>query len=92
MSVQFTRKVTAEINLSAREWQLYSMDGDDKAAATLNARLAAAIGNAQSAAQAFRAFAPTMASLSNFGAADSEPIWVARKLCSMAFNEEEQWT
>lgn len=88
-NVTFKRAVTAEINLTAPQWELYcSMDGVEEAATELNRAMEAAIAGASNPLDAMHAFFPTMRKFEELGATDSEPQYVARQICAAAFGEE----
>lgn len=88
-NVKFKRAVTAEINLSRDEWQLYSsMPESEAAVPALNRALEAAIAGASNPLDAMHAFFPTMRKFEELGATDSEPQYVARQICAAAFGEE----
>jgi len=88
--VKFTRKVNAEIYLEARDWQLYSsMHGVEEAAPELNSALQQAILMSSSAGEAMVRFAPTLRRYREFGACDTEPVWVAQEICNKAFGDDD---
>lgn len=84
MTLTITR--TATVNLTANEWQLYSESMNcTRAAAALNAAAAEAINRSTTAAEAMKCFYPAMNKWADYGAADSEPYYVASDLFTRAF-------
>ena len=90
MNISFTKKVTAKINLTPEQWQLYASSMDcSEAAEAMNRATEKAIESSASAWEALRKLSPVMRRYSSFGACDSEPIWVAEHILAKAFGEEE---
>ena len=85
----FQRSVTASVNLTPEQWELYASSMDCAAAAeALNRAAEKAIGSSANAWEALKKLHMTMQKYHRFGACDSEPLWVAEKLCNEAFGEE----
>lgn len=88
-NVTFQRTVTAQINLTPSQWELYTSSMDcSEAAEALNRAAEQAIASSSDAIGAARKLAPALKKYSKFGACDSEPVWVAHQICCLAFGEE----
>lgn len=87
-NVTFQRTVTANISLTPQQWELYDLPGAQEAVPVLNKQLELSIANAKSATEALENFWPTLKLFDDLGACDTEPRWVARKICEQAFGEE----
>lgn len=74
-----------EINLNADDWQLYAIEGREKAAEALNAAVEAQINNALNRSEACLTVYNTLAQFSQWGADDSEGHKVADRLIELRF-------
>lgn len=89
LNVTFTKKVTAQVNLSAEDWQLYTSSMDCEAAAQgLNRGIEDAIGTSSTVNEAYKKFCKVANAFRAFGAADSEPQYVAEDILTKAFGEQ----
>lgn len=80
------RQITAQVELSAAEWQLYdSLPGAEAAADALNRAAELAIAESRNANQALRQLLGAMGDYAKFGAVDSEPIYVASCLMNYVY-------
>ena len=88
-NVTFTRAVKAQVNLTADQWQLFTASMDcTEAAESLNRMAEIAIASSSNSREAMRRMANTINKYSDFGAADSEPIYVMRRLFAEAYGQE----
>lgn len=88
-NVTFQRTVTAQINLTPQQWELYASSMDcSEAAEALNRAAEQAIASSTCAQAALKKLFPVLDKYSGFGACDTEPRWVAEKICHEAFGEE----
>jgi hypothetical protein len=77
------------VKFTPRQWSLYSdMDGAKAAARKLNATLKRAVNNSLTIEDARRAMYPVMQDLSEFGANDSEPMWLLEDVLNAAYGIE----
>jgi hypothetical protein len=84
-----TIKKTVEINLSADEWELYTVSMDcTEAAAELNKAMTEAINTSDTAAEAYRKSEGTFSKLANFGASDSEPLYHMNSILHKVYGDE----
>lgn len=78
------------VDLSADDWQLFTVSMDcDKAAKALN-RAASEGLSMPTATEAFVHWEAVSDQWAKYGAADSEPRWVMRDLIGQVFGEEER--
>lgn len=76
--VEIRKKFKVKLSLSAEDWDLYTMPGSKAAARSINSRVGKALSEADIAG-AYK----VLSSFSKYGAYDSEPCWVLRKIICM---------
>lgn len=85
-NVTITKQLTAQINLTPAQWELYASSRDcSEAAEALNRAAEAAIASSISSWEAMQKMAPVMRKYASFGALDTEPLYVAKQVMSEAF-------
>lgn len=90
MATVFLKGTTLKVpsQLTSKEWQLYSsMEGHGKAARELNKALSQAM-RAKTHAEASKIIWAALTKHRNFGATDSEPVYVADTYLNHKFGEE----
>lgn len=80
---------TVQLSLSAEDWQLFtnSMDCRD-AALGINTGVALAINGAETRREAEKGAFAVLSNYADFGAADSEPLWILEAVLDHVFGEE----
>ena len=85
--ITIERKVT--VNLTADQWQLFTVSMNCTQAAKALNRAASEGLSLPTASEAFAHWEITSDRWANYGAADSEPRWVMRDLIAQVFGEED---
>lgn len=81
-------KRTIKLQLTAEQWQLYTSSMDCRMAArTINSKVARIINAASDKDQAYRNACEVLNLYSDFGASDSEPRYVLRKVLAEFFGD-----
>jgi hypothetical protein len=78
-----------KVNMTAEDWELYTMPGAKAAAQKLNRAFAACVRKGMSRNETETAMYTTMRALGNYGAADSEPYYHLRCLLTKVYGEEK---
>lgn len=87
-NVTITKQLTAQINLTPAQWELYASSMDcSEAAEALNRAAEEAIASSVSKWEAMKKMTPTMRKYADFGACDTEPQYVAKQIMLEAFGD-----
>jgi hypothetical protein len=80
-----TVRTQLDIQLTAEDWQLYNVTGRDHAAFTLNRGIEQALNLAENSEQGYTNAHAVMCRFAKWGATDTEPMAVFRRLYALRF-------
>lgn len=84
-------KKTISLDLTAEDWQLYTIiPGAAIAASQLNNCIESAVNAGLSEREVYRNAYEQMRALSKFGATDTEPMWVLEKLLKLIYGDSNE--